>query len=182
MTILGALMGFLLLSGTAAAPAPVAVPARPTYSVAMTAYNAVPDQTDESPFETASGAYSNPEVVAARSQDLAEELPFGSIIEVDGPAAAQESCGYGAVSSVIGYRVIADTMNARFTNRVDVLLDETPSYTTADKGMKNAAEVFGICKDVTIRVVGHVSVGRIPKTQKALVALVASSTQQLAVK
>jgi len=170
MTILGALVGFLLLSGGAHMPEqPVVLP---TYTVTLTAYNAVPGQTDETPFETASGAYSNPEIVAARSQDLAAELPFGTIIELDGPAKAEDTCGFGVVASKIGYRVIEDTMNAKFTDRVDVLFDTRADYATMDKGMKNAAQVLGICSGVTIRVVGHIDGNRLPKTQAELAALV----------
>lgn len=180
MTIFTALMGFLLLSGAAhGAPTPSAP--LPDYTVTLTAYNAVRAQTDENPFETASGAYSNPEVVAARSQDLADALPFGTIIELDGPAAEQDTCGYDVVAPVIGYRVIEDTMNARYTNRVDVLLTTKADYATTDKGMKNAAEVLGICKGVTIRVVGYVDSNHIPKTQTALAALVVGN-ESLALK
>ncbi len=155
-------MAFLLLSGgsgvaTTPASAPVAssTPPAPSYMVAMTAYNAVPGQTDSNPFETASGAYSNPEVVAARSQDLGEELPFGTIIEIDGPTSKQNNCGFGIVSPILGYRVIADTMNVRYTKRVDVLFD--------------------VCHGVTVRVVGHIDpkkMGNLPKTQTALAAIV----------
>lgn len=177
MLSLTALMGFLLFAGSATAqPAKAEAPTQPSYVVALTAYNAVPEQTDENPFETASGAYSNPEVVAARSQDLADKLPFGTIIELDGPTTAQESCGYGVVAARIGYRVIEDTMNAKFTKRIDVLLDTKAEYKTADQGMQNAAEVLGICKGVTVRVVGFVDVNHIPKTQVALAKLVAGGT------
>ena len=41
-----------------------------------------------------------------------------------------------------------------------------------DKGMKNAAQVLGICTDVVIRIVGFVDSNNIPKTQAALAALV----------
>jgi hypothetical protein len=68
-------MGFSLFLGAAsfpnqnaATPRTVAIPAPvivPGYNVTLTAYNAVAAQTDDSPFETASGAYSNPEVIAA---------------------------------------------------------------------------------------------------------------------
>ncbi len=176
MTILTALMGFLLLSGMPAhAQAPGAL-SQPHYAVTLTAYNAVPAQTDSNPFETASGAFSNPEVVAARSQDLADELPFGTIIEVDGSAISSDgTCGYDVVQPVIGYRVIEDTMNAKFTKRVDVLLPTKASYATADKGMKNAAQILGICNGVTVRVVGHVGIDRIPKTQAELAAIVDGS-------
>src|SRR3989338_7251362 len=100
MNILGALMGFLLLSGGATgntAKAPVA-PVVPSHTVTLTAYNAVPEQTDSNPYETASGAYSNPEVVAARSQDLRDELPFGTIVVIEGPASNNNGgCNYETV-------------------------------------------------------------------------------------
>ncbi len=153
-----------------------------TRSVTLTAYNAVPGQTDDSPLETASGAYSNPEVIAARSQDLARELPFGTIIELDGSAAADDpSCGYGVVEHKIGYRVIEDSMNQKFTNRLDVLLDTSRDYVNAEGRKLNAAQVLGVCHGVTYRVVGHVDVNHIPETQEALVALVDGKSSSLAI-
>lgn len=179
MTIFTALMGFLLLSGM---PVHAEAPKAPTpsYLVTLTAYNAVAAQTDSNPLETASGAFSNPEVVAARSRDLADELPFGTIIEVDGSDASNDACGYGVVHPVIGYRVIADTMNARYTKRIDILLGAKANYTTADKGMKNAAEILGICKGVTVRVVGYVGINHIPKTQAELARLISGGIKDLA--
>lgn len=178
MSIFGTLVGFSLFTSAIAAPVtaeiPFAPPA-PAYEVAMTAYNAVPGQTDSTPFETASGAYSNPEVVAARSQDLKEELPFGTIIEIDAPLGKQNSCGYNVVSPILGYRVIADTMNAKFTKRVDVLFDTNANFTLADGTTKNASTIFGICKSITVRVVGRLDpkrMGNLPKTQEALAAIV----------
>lgn len=171
-------MGLFFLSGGTMPKAPVL----PTYVVTLTAYNAVPEQTDGNPLETASGAYSNPEIVAARSQDLASTLPFGTIIELDGPAVPGENCGYDVVEPVIGYRVIADSMNARFTNRIDILFTTKREYRTTDKGMKNAAQVFGICKEVTVRVVGRVDINHIPKTQTALAVFVNRNANTLALK
>src|SRR3989344_2074475 len=121
MPILGALMGLFLLAGTAGmpmaapiAPAVLAAPAQPTYSLTLTGYNAVPEQTDDTPFVTASGAYTNPEVVAARSQDLAAELPFGTIPAIGGPAPDNTvGCNHDTGGSHIGCRVIADTMHFR---------------------------------------------------------------------
>ena len=169
-------MGFLLLSGgalalPARAQAPEA-PAQPTYMVTLTAYNAVPAQTDGDPFVTASGAYANPEIVAARSRDLAGELPFGTIIEIDSSNASKKTCGYDIVAPLIGYRVIADAMHARYTDRVDVLLGAKATYASADKGMKNAAQVLGICGSVAVRIVGHVDINRIPATQAELATIV----------
>lgn len=163
-------MGLFAFSGAitampAEASAPTA-PAEPSYSVAMTGYNAVVAQTDGDPFTTASGAFSNPEVVAARSQDLADELPFGTIVAIDGPSSAQNNCGFDVVGKTIGYRVIADTMNKKFTDRVDVL------FPTAATRLQNRAVVLGVCDAVSIRVVGHVDIKDIPKTQADLAALV----------
>lgn len=172
-------MGFFLLSGaTVALPAQAEAPAVamvPNYTVTLTAYNAVPEQTDEDPFTTASGAYSNPEVVAARSRDLAAELPFGTIIEIGGPPDLQRTCGYGIVSPIIGYRIIADTMNARYTDRIDILFSIASNYRMKNGRTRNAGNVLGICRGVTIRVVGHLDPkrpGRFPKTQIELAALV----------
>ena len=180
-------MGFLLLSGGAYTPVNTQkAVAESEYTVTLTAYNAVPEQTDGNPFETASGAYSNPEVVAARSRDFADELPFGTIIELEGSnISSGNTCGYSVVAPRIGYRVIADTMNARYTNRIDVLFHTKADYTTTDKGMKNTAQVLGICKGATIRVVGYVDIknpNRLPKTQKELVALINSNENALALK
>jgi 3D (Asp-Asp-Asp) domain-containing protein len=150
----------------------------------MTAYNAVPEQTDSDPSETASGAYSNPQVVAARSQDLSDVLPFGTVIELDGShiSSSDDNCGYDVVAHRIGYRVIADTMNARYTKRVDILFDTNAVYKTADKGDMNAADILGICKGVTIRVVGHVNINHMPKTQTELAKLVKNGLEKVTVK
>ncbi len=178
-------MGFSLLLGSmsfsvrnAAAPTIVAQTATvmPSYTVTLTAYNAVPEQTSNHPFVTASGAYSNPEIIAARSQDLADELPFGTIIQLDGSnISSDNTCGYNVVVPHIGYRVIGDTMNARYTNRIDVLLDTKTNYIAPNGSVVNAANVLGICKGVTIRVVGHVDINHLPKTQAELAAIVEKS-------
>jgi 3D (Asp-Asp-Asp) domain-containing protein len=179
-------MGFLLFSGaTMALPAHAMAPeapAFPGYAVTLTAYNAVAAQTDSDPLVTASGAYSNPEVVAARSRDLAADLPFGTIIEIDGVNASKESCGYDIVSPIIGYRVIADTMNARYTDRIDILFSMESNYTLGNGKVKNAGQVLGICNGITVRVVGYVDINRIPKTQAGLAALVRGGTGALALK
>ncbi len=192
MPIFQTLMGFLLLSGAtvgalpaaASAPTVPTTPVIPSHAVTLTAYNAVPEQTDNDPLVTASGAFSNPEVVAARSRDLAAKLPFGTIIEIIGPSSDKaNSCGYEVVESVIGYRVIADTMNARYKDRIDILFDTESNYRMADGTVKNAGTILGICKGASIRVVGYVDIkrpSRLPKTQKELVALVKKDRKVLA--
>jgi 3D (Asp-Asp-Asp) domain-containing protein len=176
MLSLTALMGFLLFSGGSIAASVNAVapkePELQSYAVTLTAYNAVPEQTDEDPLITASGAYSNPEIIVARSRDLADKLPFGTIIEISGPSVSNNSCGYGIVSPIIGYRVIADSMNARYTNRIDILFHTESNYKMADGKIKNAGTVLGVCNDANIRVVGYVGINRIPKTQTELARLI----------
>jgi len=175
-------MGLFLLSGAAlAGPKSVSAPAAPavvpTYQVTLTGYNAVPEQTDDTPFETASGAYTNPEIIAARSRDLAAELPFGTIIAIEAAGADGKNCGYSKVAPLIGYRVIEDTMNARYEKYIDVLFDY-------ERG-RNPARLLGVCEGITIRVVGHVkalNAGKLPKSQKELAALIEGRPSQLAVK
>jgi 3D (Asp-Asp-Asp) domain-containing protein len=179
-----ALIGaFLLTSGGPVAPVAIVTPAvpPPTYEVKLTAYNAVAAQTDANPFVTAAGVFSNPEVVAARSQDLAGVLPFGTIISIEASATSTADCGFDAVSDQVGYRVIADTMAARKTDQVDVLLDQ--DQTVRSKGIEtNPSLVLGVCDGVTIRVVGHVDLKDIPKTQADLARLVTGDTSKLAIK
>ena len=177
-----ALMGLFLLSnvGTTTAPAPTwtkAAPEAPTYqeqaySVSMTGYNAVPEQTDRDPMITASGAISNPEITAARSIDLADELPFGTVIEiVPTDATTTRSCGLSVVGDDIGLRVIADTMHSRKRNQVDILFD-TDSIVRVGKKLMNSAVAFGVCTDVEIHVIGHIDMKKIPESQTQLRAVV----------
>lgn len=158
----------------------------PTYTVSMTGYNAVPEQTDSDPFTTASGAYSNPEVVAARSVDLKESLPFGTVIEIvayNDPK--NPNCGFAVVEEYIGLRVIADSMHSRKRNQIDVLLPSEKTVRAAGK-IVNPAVALGVCKEIQIRVVGTVTIREIPKTQNelrlAVGVLKQADTQNLAIK
>lgn len=182
MYIFGALMGFSLLFGATTLPfgrvveplsPAVASRAEPDHIVTLTAYNAVSAQTDSDPLITASGAYSNPEVVIARSVDLAKALPFGTIVELDGSAISQDNtCGYHIIEPLVGYRVVADSMNARYTSRVDLLFNVQEEYVKPSGKTMNAAKVLGVCNGVGIRVVGYVDINKIPKTQAELARLV----------
>lgn len=136
-------------------------------SVLMTSYNAVPAQTDGNPLVTASGATSNPEVIAARSVDLAGALPFGTVIAIERTGKDTEGCRFHAVEDQIGYRVIADSMNARMRNKVDILLDSTDTVVVHGKEI-NPSLALGLCKGVTVRVVGRIKVSDIPATQEEL--------------
>lgn len=143
----------------------------------LTAYNALPSQTDNDPFTTASGAFSNPEVVAARSGDLAAKLPYGTVIAIERTGSDTPSCYYSKVESQIGYRVIADAMNPRISNTVDVLLDHTNTVEVSGRQI-NPGRALGLCGGVTVRVIGKISVKDIPSTQAELAQMVAASQLQ----
>ncbi len=201
-SIVSALVGLLLLPGAAISHAPSFAAQTSTttpeaaadagevplsrsahgarFIAAVTAYNALPAQTDGTPLETASGAYANPEIVAARSRDLAEKLPFGTVIAIEPVATSSSpSCGYDLVKPQIGYRVIADTMHPSKHDQVDILLDHTQTVQVGGKQM-NPGIAFGICRNMRIRVVGHVDMAKLPKTQAELVrALERSQTLAL---
>jgi 3D (Asp-Asp-Asp) domain-containing protein len=165
-----AIGGLFLLSTSglgATTTAPV-VEDSPTFTVSMTGYNAVPEQTDGDPYTTASGAYSNPEVVAARSVDLREKLPFGTVIEIVAHNDPKNpNCGFSAVEEHLGLRVIADSMHPRKRNQIDVLLPAEKSVRAAGRWV-NPAVALGVCKNIEIRVVGKVAIKDIPKTQQGL--------------
>lgn len=166
-----ALVGFFVYGTASAATLPASWTDQkveyPTYQVAMTGYNAVPGQTDDTPEITASGAFSNPDIIAARSRDLAAELPFGTVIAVTA-ASSSPKCGYDLVEGLVGLRVIADTMNARMHNKVDILFDTEDRVKVGGKST-SAARTLGVC-NVEIAVVGHVDPAKIPASQLELQA------------
>lgn len=179
-----ALVGLLFLPGNASAPVAQAseepssrlvAPAKAAVTkltVKLTSYNAVPEQTDGDPTVTASGIPSNPEVIAARSHDLASILPFGTVIALYRDANDTPGCNFKKVEHLIGYRVVADTMNARFSKRVDVEFDTTDRVTVEGKRM-NPSRAMGVCSGVSIQVVGRLkSLNDIPDTQEELAQMV----------
>jgi len=196
-----ALMGFIFMPGNSSAPTsdittgPAAKVASlegeepskrlatskevaPSILVTMTAYNAVVGQTDGDPTITASGAFSNPEVVAARSRDLATELPFGTVIRIERTSKDTPNCRYSEVEHQIGYRVIADTMHSRWTKKVDILLDQ--DNTVSLHGVeRNPGIVLGVCSNVTVTVVGSVDINRMPTSQAELAQMFGKATLAL---
>ena len=118
--------------------------------------------------------------MAARSSDLAYKLPYGTVIAIERTSSDTPACNYSPVESQIGYRVIADAMNPRITNTVDVLLDQH-KVVPVNGRFVNPARAVGRCGAVTIRVVGKINVKDIPSTQVELAAMVTAS-QQLALR
>ena len=151
--------------------APLAAATEKKIPVAITGYNAVPEQTDSDPLTTAWGIRSNPEIVAAVSRDLLGTLPFGTVVALETNNPTGKYCGYEEVEHLIGYRVVADTMNARHTDRMDILFD-TDADVEVGTGEKrkaiNAAKVLASCGNITARVVGKVSLKDVPETQAEL--------------
>ncbi len=168
---------FLSASQSSLLPASM-VPDASSFLVTLTSYNAVPEQTSPTPWLTASGASSNPEVIAARSHDLASKLPYGTIIAVLGPTSDDNGpyCGYNNVQHLIGYRVIADSMAARMHNKIDIQLDQNDTVTLGGKQI-NPSRVMGACTGVAVQVVGFVNPAHIPSTQAALAKLVNGGKQ-----
>lgn len=146
-----------------------------TTTVSLTAYNAVPGQTDDNPFVTASGMYSHTDVVAARSRDMATELPFGTVIRLERSAKDTPSCRFTEVEHQIGYRIIADVMHQRWTKKIDVLLDQHDTVSVEGR-IVNPAIALGHCSNVTMTVVGKVDMKNPPTTQAELAALFAEPT------
>jgi len=142
-----------------------------TYTVKLTGYNALEAQTDADPFTTASGLYSNPEIIVAKSRDL--DLPFGTVIAINSENRKNTgSCGVEVVSDLIGYRVIGDVTHARKSKQIDVLLDHTKPVDLNGKKL-NPSIILGICEGVEIKVVGHIDdLANVPKTQKGLAKLI----------
>jgi len=94
--------------------------------VTVTVYHAVIGQTDSTPHILADGTKIDVDRAGsyrycALSRDLLErwggEFAYGDTIAIDG------------IGSFSGYWIVKDTMNARWTNRVDLLVDrETRPY------------------------------------------------------
>ena len=86
--------------------------------VIITIYYAIAAQTDSTPLITASG-YNivGDDKIIAVSRDLLKEFPYGTKVEV-----CCSGCYYE------GEYVVEDTMNKRFTNRIDILTTPEQEY------------------------------------------------------
>ncbi len=99
-----------------------------TFTVVATGYSSTPDQTDDSPFITASGTHVRDGIIAANVYTKGQRIPFGTLVRIP---------------EIFGDKVfvVEDRMNSRYTNNVDIWFPE-----------RNLAKVFGI-KKVTIEIV-----------------------------
>lgn len=84
--------------------------------VHATVYNAVPAQTNSDPGHTATMFeldLSNPykHRIVALSRDLLKKFPYGTMVQIEG-------------TKYDGCYIVEDTMNKRYTNRIDLLINE----------------------------------------------------------
>lgn len=84
-----------------------------TAIVRATAYNSMPNQTDSTPFITATGTRTRPGVVAL-SRDLLRQFPYGSKIIIEDLSGRYNHLLKGRVF------MVEDTMAARKTNSLDI--------------------------------------------------------------
>ena len=90
---------------------------REVYVVTATVYHAVPEQCDDSPLITASGAKIASAESAydhrylAVSRDLLDVFPYGTKVEVSG-------CG-----ELDGVYTVVDTLNKRYKGYIDILIN-----------------------------------------------------------
>lgn len=99
-----------------------------TYIVRATGYSSTRDQTDSTPFITASGTYVRDGIIAANVYANGRRIPFGTLVRIP---------------EVYGDKifVVEDRMNIRYKNNIDIWFPE-----------RQLAREFG-SKKVTIEIV-----------------------------
>jgi 3D (Asp-Asp-Asp) domain-containing protein len=95
----------------------------PSLSVRSTAYNSIPNQTDSSPFHTATGARTRYGIIAL-SRDLLRRFPYGSKVTLEDVGSWRSGRGYGKYNVMLKNTVfvVEDTMHPRKRGTVDVWL------------------------------------------------------------
>lgn len=99
-----------------------------THTVRATGYSSTPDQTDATPFITASGTYVRDGIIAANFSINGRRIPFGTKVRIP---------------EIYGDKVflVEDRMNNRYTNNLDIWFPE-----------RDLAKTFG-SKRVVIEIV-----------------------------
>ena len=82
-----------------------------THTVRATGYSSTPDQTDDTPFITASGTYVRDGIVAANFSINGRRVPFGTLVRIP---------------EIYGEKIfiVEDRMNSRYTNNLDIWFSE----------------------------------------------------------
>ena len=105
--------------------------ANPTATLRATGYNSMVNQTDSTPFITATGAKTRFGIVAVSRDLLGTHLPYGSLVRLRDMGSYYTGRGSGAFQSLLdqqGLFIVEDTMHARKTQQLDVWF---PDYSTA---------------------------------------------------
>jgi len=99
-----------------------------THTVRATGYSSTPDQTDDTPFITASGTYVRDGIIAANFYMNGYRVPFGTLIRIP---------------EIYGEKIftVEDRMNNRYINNIDIWFPE-----------RSLAKEFG-SKRVTIEII-----------------------------
>lgn len=105
-----------------------------TVYVTATAYSSDENQTDSRPFETASGTRVRPGIVAL-SRDLLRLYPHGSKVRVEHVMPDSRRCGRIAQRTKHKTFTVQDTMNARWTRKIDFWVQSAQE-----------AREFGVCR------------------------------------
>lgn len=82
-----------------------------TYTVQASGYSSTPDQTDSTPFTTASGKHVRDGIIAANVYANGQRLPFGTLVRIP---------------EIYGDKifVVEDRMNIRYQNNIDIWFPE----------------------------------------------------------
>lgn len=105
--------------------------ANPTATLRATGYNSQVNQTDSTPFITATGARTRFGIVAVSRDLLGTDLPYGSLVRLRDLGSFYTGRGAGAFQAMLdqqGLFIVEDTMHLRKTQQLDVWF---PEYSTA---------------------------------------------------
>ncbi len=103
----------------------------PTFVLRATGYNSLSNQTDSTPFVTATGARTRFGIVAVSRDLLGDAIPYGSLIRLKDLGSYYTGRGAGAFQHLLdsqGLFIVEDTMHSRKSQQMDVWF---PEYSTA---------------------------------------------------
>jgi len=106
--------------------------------VIITAYTPSVWETDSTPFITASNKVIS-EAYVAVSRDLLPKFPFGTKVKIFIPDKNLPGCGKEVIGKSWIVRYVEDTMNSRYSKRIDLVFFS-----------RKKAITFGKCKGVII--------------------------------
>ena len=102
-------------------PKPIVQRVGPSYMLKSTAYNSLANQTDRTPFITATGARTRFGVIAL-SRDMLRTVPYGSLVRIEDLGSWNSGRGRGLYNRMLSKVLfqVEDTMHPRKVRTVDV--------------------------------------------------------------